>query len=332
MTTLTDAERAQRENLLARIHEVIRIESRAVASLIGQVGESALDAVELIVGLRGRLVVTGMGKSGHIARKVAATFASTGTPAFFVHPAEAKHGDLGMIQPEDIVLAFSYSGETDELREIAPHIKRLGTPLIAITGRTLSSLAQLANIHLCASVSEEACPFNLAPTASTAAALALGDALAMGVLERRGFGADDFARSHPGGSLGRRLLVRVEDVMRKGSNVPRSASNETLQSALTEMGEKRMGMTAIVDEAGCPLGIFTDGDLRRLLAQGKLTPDLTMESVMTRGAQFIEADSLASEAANRMERQRINHLLIVNDHGVLIGAIGMHDLLEAKIV
>lgn len=318
--------------LMARLQEVIAIESAAVSGLTEQLDEQAVLAVELIANLEGRLVVTGMGKSGHIAKKIAATFASTGTPAFFVHPAEAKHGDLGMIQPEDGVLAISYSGETEEIREIAPIVKRMGTPLIAITGHQDSSLARLADIHLRAHVKEEACPLNLAPTASTTASLALADALAMGVLEVRGFRPEDFARSHPGGSLGRRLLVKVEDLMRSGDKMPKVQESTSLQDALLEMGNKRLGMTVVVDKSGRAVGLFTDGDLRRLLSMGRLRADLKMSEAMTPGGQSISPGALASEAANRMDTQRINHLLVREESGEVLGVIGLHDLLEAKIV
>jgi arabinose-5-phosphate isomerase len=325
-------EAADDASMVARCRRVLQIEAQAVAGLIDQLDAATAQAVRAIYDLTGRLVVTGMGKSGHVARKIAATFASTGTPALFVHPAEAQHGDLGMIQANDLVLAFSYSGETDELRLIAPHIKRMGARLIAVTGHAQSTLARLADIHLNAAVKEEACPLNLAPTASTTAALALGDALAVAVLEMRGFRAEDFAKSHPGGSLGRRLLVRVADVMRTGDQIPRVAAGTLLTDALAEMGAKRMGMTCVVDAQGRAQGIFTDGDLRRLLGQNQLTPDLTVDQVMTRSAQTISAEALATEAAHQMDATRINHLLIVDDQQVLIGAIGLHDLLEAKIL
>jgi arabinose-5-phosphate isomerase len=331
-STPKTGEAADDASMVARCRRVLQIEAQAVTGLIDQLDTATARAVRAIYDLSGRLVVTGMGKSGHVARKIAATFASTGTPALFVHPAEAQHGDLGMIQANDLVLAFSYSGETDELRLIAPHIKRMGARLIAVTGHPHSTLARLADIHLNASVKEEACPLNLAPTASTTAALALGDALAVAVLEMRGFRAEDFAKSHPGGSLGRRLLVRVADVMRTGDQVPRVAAGTLLTEALAEMGAKRMGMTCVVDGQGRAQGIFTDGDLRRLLGQNQLTPDLTVDQVMTRSAQTISAEALATEAAHQMDATRINHLLIVDDQQVLIGAIGLHDLLEAKIL
>jgi arabinose-5-phosphate isomerase len=331
-STSKTGEAADDASMVARCRRVLQIEAQAVAGLIDQLDTATAQAIRAIYDLSGRLVVTGMGKSGHVARKIAATFASTGTPALFVHPAEAQHGDLGMIQANDLVLAFSYSGETDELRLIAPHIKRMGARLIAVTGHAHSTLARLADIHLNAAVKEEACPLNLAPTASTTAALALGDALAVAVLEMRGFRAEDFAKSHPGGSLGRRLLVRVADVMRTGDQVPRVAAGTLLTEALAEMGAKRMGMTCVVDSQGRAQGIFTDGDLRRLLGQNQLTPDLTVDQVMTRSAQTISAEALATEAAHQMDATRINHLLIVDDQQVLIGAIGLHDLLEAKIL
>ncbi len=331
-STSKAGEAADDASMVERCRRVLQIEAQAVAGLIDQLDTATAQAVRAIYDLTGRLVVTGMGKSGHVARKIAATFASTGTPALFVHPAEAQHGDLGMIQANDLVLAFSYSGETDELRLIAPHIKRMGARLIAVTGHPHSTLARLADIHLNAVVKEEACPLNLAPTASTTAALALGDALAVAVLEMRGFRAEDFAKSHPGGSLGRRLLVRVADVMRTGDQIPRVAAGTLLTEALAEMGAKRMGMTCVVDGQGRAQGIFTDGDLRRLLGQNQLTPDLTVDQVMTRSAQTISADALATEAAHQMDATRINHLLIVDDQQVLIGAIGLHDLLEAKIL
>jgi arabinose-5-phosphate isomerase len=274
-----------------------------------------------------------MGKSGHVAKKLAATFASTGTPAFFVHPAEAQHGDLGMLQPqEDMVLAISYSGETDEILQIAPHIKRMGIRLVAMTGRPESSLARLADLHLNAAVVQEACPLNLAPTASTTAAMALGDALAVAVLESKGFSADDFARSHPGGSLGRRLLIRVADVMRTGDEIPQVHQSASLSAALMEMTRKRMGMTCVMQDDHRLAGIFTDGDLRRVLEQQTLAPQTPIATLMTAGGKTIAPEALASEAARVMDELRINHLLVVDQAGGLVGAIGIHDLLEAKIL
>jgi arabinose-5-phosphate isomerase len=281
---------------------------------------------------RGRVVVSGIGKSGHIARKLAATLASTGTPAFFVHPAEASHGDLGMITADDVFIAMSNSGESEELIAILPLLKRLGAKLIAISGRPESSLGKLADVHLNAGVTKEACPLNLAPTASTTAALALGDALAVAVLDARGFGVDDFARSHPGGALGRRLLTYVRDVMRTGDQVPKVAADATVRDALFQLTAKRMGMTAVVDENGCVEGIFTDGDLRRVLERTGDFRELPIASVMTRAPRTIAADHLAVEAVELMERHRINQVLIVDDAGKLIGALNMHDLFSKKVI
>ena len=318
--------------ILRRAQEVLRIEADAVAALINQLDDQMVAAAQAILNCEGRVVVSGMGKSGHVARKTSATLASTGTPAFFLHPAEARHGDLGMIQSKDVVLAFSNSGETEELSTIAPHIKRLGATLIAITGNPLSTLAKIADIHLNASVKIEACPLNLAPTASTTAALALGDALALVLLDLREFSAEDFARSHPGGSLGRKLLMRVEDVMRQGAQVPRVLTGSLLTDALVEISAKRMGMTAVVNDQGHAVGIFTDGDLRRMLAQGIDVRNLTVDQVMTKSPRTIGAESLASEVAHLMDTTRINHLLVVSDTGALLGAVGIHDLLEFKIL
>jgi len=333
MRNPTDSAVSDPQAIAQRIARVLTIESQAVLALTDQVGPEAVTAVSWIRALTGRLIVTGMGKSGHVAKKLAATFASTGTPAFFVHPAEAQHGDLGMLQPhEDMVLAISYSGETDEILQIAPHIKRMGIRLVAMTGRPDSSLARLADLHLNAAVVQEACPLNLAPTASTTAAMALGDALAVAVLESKGFSADDFARSHPGGSLGRRLLIRVADVMRTGDEIPRIPQTASLSAALMEMTRKRMGMTCIMQDDHRLAGIFTDGDLRRVLEQQTLAPQTPIATLMTAGGKTIAPDALASEAARVMDELRINHLLVVDQAGGLVGAIGIHDLLEAKIL
>jgi arabinose-5-phosphate isomerase len=318
--------------VFARAREVLQIEAQAISGLLDQLDGQLVLAVERILACTGRVVVSGMGKSGHIARKVAATLASTGTPALFVHPAEARHGDLGMIQPNDIVLAFSNSGETEELATIAPFIKRLGAILIAVTGSPGSTLAKLADIHLNASVSAEACPLNLAPTASTTASLALGDALALSLLDLRGFSAEDFARSHPGGSLGKKLLVRVEDIMRHGADLPVVASGTLVTEAFRVMSDKRMGMTAVTDSQGKAVGIFTDGDLRRMLAKGTDVRSLKIDDVMTRGPKTIDRLRLASEVAHLLDTTRMNHLLVVDEAGRLIGAVGIHDLLEAKIL
>jgi len=312
---------------------VIATEAAAVQALESRVGPEFADACRLILGCKGRVVVSGMGKSGHIARKIAATLASTGTPAFFVHPGEASHGDLGMIQPQDVVLALSYSGETDELLFILPVIKRQGIPLIAITGKPGSSLASQADVHLDGSISSEACPLGLAPTTSTTVALVLGDALAIALLEARGFTSDDFARSHPAGALGRRLLLRISDVMHSGDDVPRVPPDASLTAALVEMTRKHLGMTAVVDENDRLLGVFTDGDLRRALDDEDV--DLrgaTVASLMTRGPKTIGRDKLAAEAAQLMEKYQIHALLVVDDEQRVVGALNIHDLLRARVV
>jgi arabinose-5-phosphate isomerase len=323
---------ASAASALELARKVVAIEAEAVSALASRIDQSFLAAVELLLSCRGRVVVTGMGKSGHIARKIASTMASTGTPAFFVHPAEASHGDLGMITREDIVVALSYSGESDELLTIIPLIKRQGAKLIAITGNAASQLAKEADVCLDARVAQEACPLNLAPTASTTAALALGDALAIALLDARGFGADDFARSHPGGSLGRRLLTHVSDVMRSGDDVPRVAEDVALVDALREMTRGRIGMTAVVDRAGRVVGIFTDGDLRRALERSSDLRAAALVDVMTRNPRTIQANKLAVEAVEMMERHKINQLLVVGDSGELTGALNMHDLFRAKVI
>ena len=277
-------------------------------------------------------MVSGMGKSGHIGCKIAATFASTGTPAFFMHPAEASHGDLGMITTDDVVVALSNSGESDELLAIVPLLKRMGAKLISITGNAKSTLARQADVHLDASVSREACPLGLSPTASTTATLALGDALAVALLEQRGFSSEDFARSHPGGALGRRLLVHVADIMRVGDAVPRVPIEASLPQGLLEMSRKGLGMTAIVDDAGKPVGIFTDGDLRRAFEHGVNAATATMREVMHTGPQRIAPEQLAVDAVELMEQHKINALLVVDEQGTLVGALNMHDLLLAKVV
>ena len=320
------------DRALALARDVLDIEADAVRALRDQLDEGFVEAIDLILSCRGRVVVSGIGKSGHIARKLAATFASTGTPAFFVHPAEASHGDLGMITSEDVFVAMSNSGESEELVAILPTIKRLGVKLIAVTGRPQSSLAQLADVHLNAFVSKEACPLNLAPTASTTAALALGDALAVAVLDARGFGVDDFARSHPGGALGRRLLTYVRDVMRTDDQIPKVTGAATVRDALFQLTAKRMGMTAIVDDHDRVEGIFTDGDLRRVLERDGDFRELPIASVMTHAPRTIGADHLAVEAVELMERHRINQMLVVDDAGKLIGALNMHDLFSKKVI
>lgn len=288
-------------------------------------------AVALLLSCSGRVVVSGMGKSGHIARKIAATLASTGTPALFVHPAEAAHGDLGMVTEADAMIAISNSGESDELLAIVPVIKRLGAKLITMTGRPDSSLAQLADVHLNVAVEKEACPLNLAPTASTTATLALGDALAVALLDARGFREEDFARSHPGGSLGRRLLTHVRDVMRTADAVPAVKPDALLPVALIEVTRKGMGMTAIVDDDSNVLGIFTDGDLRRLIEQGKDFSKTPISELMHRNPRLVAPDQLAVDAVDLMEEHRINQVLVADD-GKLVGALHIHDLTRAKVI
>lgn len=310
--------------------QVLEIEAAAVAALARRLGREFQAAVRLILESRGRVVVSGIGKSGHIARKLAATFASTGTPAYFVHAAEAVHGDLGMITRDDVLIAISNSGENDELLTIVPLVKRLGGKLIAITGNETSSLAQEADIHLDARVDQEACPLNLAPTASTTAALALGDALAVALLDARGFGADDFARSHPGGALGRKLLTHVGDVMQ--TEVPTLPDSAPVPLALAAMTRGGMGMVVVLDATGRISGIFTDGDLRRAmerLGDLRATP---VAAVMTHHPRSIGPRRLAVEAVAMMEANKINQLLVTDEAGTLCGALNMHDLFRAKVV
>ncbi len=320
------------EAMLARARTTFDIEAAAVLGLKERVGPSFVEAVRKILDVRGRVVVMGMGKSGHVGRKIAATLASTGTPAMFVHPAEASHGDLGMIKAVDLVLAISNSGEVEELTVILPVVKRQGVPLIAMTGRADSTLAHHADIVLDSSVEKEACPLNLAPTASTTAQMALGDALAVALLDARGFGNDDFARSHPGGALGRKLLTHVGDVMRSGDDVPRVAPGASLSDLMREMSAKGLGATAVVDPAGRAIGIFTDGDLRRQVETGADLRALTAGDVMHVGPRTLRADALAAEAAELMEQHRITSVLVVDASGVLIGALSINDLMRAKVI
>ncbi|MCX8003496.1 MAG: KpsF/GutQ family sugar-phosphate isomerase [Burkholderiaceae bacterium] len=316
---------------LALAREVLRIEAESVAALVDRVGSEFQRAVDLLLASRGRVVVSGVGKSGHIARKIAATLASTGTPALFVHAAEAAHGDLGMVTPQDVVIALSYSGETSELLTIVPILKREGTPLIALTGNAQSSLARHADVHLDVHVDKEACPLNLAPTSSTTAMLALGDALAIACLDARGFGPQDFARTHPGGALGRRLLLRVADIMRTGEAVPRVGLQASVLEAVREITAKKIGMTAIVEDDGRVAGIFTEGDLRRLIERvGDVRP-LAVAAVMTREPLTIAPQALAAEAARLLDQTLRNQLLVVED-GRLVGALHMHDLAAAKLL
>jgi arabinose-5-phosphate isomerase len=320
------------EHLLALARQVLDIEADALRNLSTRLDAGFAGAVQLILACSGRVVVSGMGKSGHIGGKIAATLASTGTPAFFMHPGEASHGDLGMITHNDVVLALSNSGESNEIVSIVPLIKRRGAKLIAMTGNPGSTMAREADVHLNAGVDKEACPLNLAPTASTTAALALGDALAVALLDARGFSADDFARTHPGGSLGRRLLVHVRDIMHGGDALPKVDADATLKAALFEMTQKGLGMTAVVDAAGKVAGLFTDGDLRRTLEHALDLQRAKIADVMTRNPKTIRADELAVAAVEKMETLKINGLLVVDENNTLVGALNMHDLLKAGVV
>ena len=311
---------------------VVAIESAAVRDLEARINEDFVAACEYMLACKGRIVVTGMGKSGHIGNKIAATLASTGSPAFFVHPGEASHGDLGMITASDVVLALSNSGETGEIITILPLIKRMHAPLISMTGSLDSTLAREADVNLDVSVAKEACPLDLAPTASTTAALVMGDALAIALLEARGFTAEDFALSHPGGSLGRRLLLHVHDIMHKDNAIPAVTRDASLRDALMEMTAKGLGMTAVIDDEGRPVGIFTDGDLRRCLDRGIDVRSAKIAEVMIPGGKRIAPDRLAAEALNLMEDNKINALLIVDENERLCGALNMHDLLRAGVV
>jgi arabinose-5-phosphate isomerase len=311
---------------------VIQVEAQAISALAEQINDQFIAACKLLYNCTGRVVVIGMGKSGHIAGKIAATLASTGTPAFFVHPGEASHGDLGMITKQDVVLALSNSGETEEILKILPIIKRLGVPLIAMTGNPMSTLSLIATTHINVVVAQEACPLGLAPTSSTTAALVMGDALAVSLLEARGFTRDDFALSHPGGSLGRRLLLRVSDIMQLGDNIPSVAESALISHALLEMTEKKLGMTAIVNDKQEVVGIFTDGDLRRTLAKNLDLQKTSISEVMTSHCAVISEDILAAEAMQIMEQKKINGLIVINEHYQAIGALNMHDLIRAGIV
>lgn len=324
------------ERILAMAHRVLRIEAEAVTALAERLserlGQEFAEAVRLICDCSGRVVVSGLGKSGHIGRKIAATLASTGTPAYFVHAAEAIHGDLGMITRDDVVIAISNSGGTEELLTIAAMLKREGGKVIAITGNPASQLAKDADVHLDAGVAEEACSLNLAPTASTTAALALGDALAVTLLEVRDFREEDFARSHPGGSLGRRLLTHVKDIMRAGERIPAVPDTATVADALLEMSRKGMGMTTVLDAAQRPVGIYTDGDLRRTLERETDLKRTGITTVMTANPRTVGPDRLAAEAVEMMERYKTFVLPVTDDGGRLVGALSMHDLLHARIV
>ena len=326
-TAAFDADRA-----LALAARTLDIEAQALAGVKARLSASFTQAVRTVLASRGRVVVMGMGKSGHVGRKIAATLASTGTPAMFVHPAEASHGDLGMVTREDVVIAISNSGESDELNVILPVLKRAHVPLIAMTGKAQSTLAQHADIVLESTVEQEACPLNLAPTASTTAQMALGDALAVALLDARGFEEDDFARSHPGGALGRKLLVHVRDLMRKDDRVPRVEPGTPFTELLREMGAKGMGATAVVDVGGRPIGVFTDGDLRRLIEKGVDLRSVRAGEVMKASPRTIRADRLAAEAADLMEQFKINCMLVVDESGALVGAFNSNDLMRAKVI
>jgi arabinose-5-phosphate isomerase len=311
---------------------VINTEAAAVTSLLSRIDEAFVTACQLILGCRGRVVVLGMGKSGHIAGKIAATFASTGTPAFFVHAAEASHGDLGMITGEDVVLVLSNSGETDEVRQILPLLKRLGVTIIALTGKPASTLATHADVHIDVSVQAEACPLGLAPTSSTTAALVMGDALAVSLLETRGFTAEDFARSHPAGQLGKRLLLHIKDIMHSGEEVPLVSATASLSDAIVEMTKKRLGMVAITDSDMKVQGVFTDGDLRRAL-EHEINPHKTaVGDVMTRSSKTIQPEALAAEAVKMLQQYKIQGLLVVDDELRLQGVLNFNDLLQAGVI
>ena len=320
------------QRVLRLAAETFDIEARALLGLKARQGEDFVKAVAAVLESRGRVVVMGMGKSGHVGRKIAATLASTGTPAMFVHPAEASHGDLGMVTPGDVVLAISNSGESDELAAVMPAIKRLGVTLIAMTGRAESTLAQHADIVISSAVDQEACPLNLAPTASTTAQMALGDALAVALLDARGFREEDFARSHPGGSLGRKLLTHVRDVMRSGDAVPRVAPDTGLVEMMREMTRKGLGATAVVEPDGRIAGIFTDGDLRRLIEEGADLRTLNAREVLHARPKTGRDDALAVEAADLMEQHRITSVLVVDESGALVGALNSNDLMRAKVI
>jgi arabinose-5-phosphate isomerase len=320
------------DGALELAREVLEIEAAAITGLIARLDQGFQRAVELILNCRGRVTVSGIGKSGHIARKIASTMASTGTPAYFIHPTEASHGDLGMVTRDDVFVALSNSGETAELLAIVPLIKRQGAKLIALTGRPDSSLAREADVHLYAGADKEACPLNLAPTASTTAALALGDALAIALMQAKGFSRDEFARSHPGGALGRKLLTHVRDVIGSASDAPRVSDTATLSDAILEMSRGRMGITAVLDDNQRVIGIFTDGDLRRTLQNGVDLHATPIASVMTRGPRTISPDKLAAEAVQIMEQYKVNQLLVVDAEQRLVGALNMHALFKAKVI
>lgn len=311
---------------------VIKTENRAIADLTNRINDDFVQACEYMIACEGRVVVTGMGKSGHIGSKIAATLASTGTPAFFVHPGEASHGDLGMITSKDVVVALSNSGETGEIVTILPLIKRLGVPLIAMTGNDHSKLAETADVHINVGVEQEACPLGLAPTSSTTATLVMGDALAVALLESRGFTEDDFALSHPGGALGRRLLLHVNDIMHSGDDMPAVKGDASFSDALGEMTTKGLGMTAVIDEQQHLLGIFTDGDLRRAFDMDIDLKHASIADVMTKGSITVNADMLAAAALKVMDERKINSMAVVDNNNKVVGALNMHDMLRAGVL
>lgn len=336
LAALTDeiAYEIDEQKIIQRGLNVIEIEAAAIQGLAQKINQSFIKAARIILSCKGRVVVTGMGKSGHIARKIAATMASTGTPTFFLHPAEASHGDLGMLTKQDVLLILSNSGETEEILSILPLVKRLGIPIISLTGNKESSLSKLSNAHVDVTVKKEACPLGLAPTASTTAALAMGDALALAILEARGFTADDFAKSHPSGRLGKRLLLKIEDIMHKGPAVPRVTENARLSAALMEMTQKRLGFTTVVSENDPEklLGIFTDGDLRRTFEKNLNIHETFIRDVMTKNCQYMQVGALASEAIHLMEKIKSFDLPVLNQEGKLVGALNLHDLLQAGVM
>ena len=319
-------------NTLARARQVLEIEAQEISSLASRLDDHFVNAVQLILHCDGRVVVSGMGKSGHIGRKLASTFASTGTPSFFMHPAEASHGDLGMITPNDVVIFLSNSGKSDELLSILPVIKRIGAKIISITGNSESELARESEIHLSAQVSQEACPLGLSPTASSTASLALGDALAICVLDQRAFTAEDFARSHPGGSLGKKQVIRVRDIMRKIDQVPSIQESALLSDAVLEISLKGLGFTAIINSQSEPIGMFTDGDLRRQLSKKVDYEKQPIKNIMNKNPKTIFDDQIIIDAINLMELNKINGVLVVNRTNKLIGAFNMHDLFKAKVI
>jgi arabinose-5-phosphate isomerase len=312
--------------------EVIKIEAEMISRLADRIGEDFARACQYLLDCTGRVVVIGVGKSGHISKKIAATLASTGCPAFFIHPSEAKHGDIGMITKHDVIIAISYSGESEEMVALLPYIKRMSIPLIALTGKAHSALAKAASVHLDVSVEKEACPLGLAPTSSTTAALVMGDALAMAILDKRGFTEDDFAMSHPGGTLGRRLLLRVNEIMHQSLSIPVVRSGSSLKEALVEMTHKKLGMTTVIDAEGKLIGIFTDGDVRRTLDNNTDIHQTNIETVMSKSPKTISSDMLAAEALNIMETYKITSLVVTNEHHQPHGILHIHDILRAGVI